>query len=307
MNMEKKSDKKAGPSTKRKATTKSQVPVSRKVSSKRKEKLYTVLLSGIENAPGVKYKVSVVDAKPGQPIAPHSDLGEMKVILKTKSKKAFGDTVIINSKEYGVIKEMYIEKGDTVKKGQSFALVEVFDKDEFPQRSDDYVTAMDSCTDLALVEYPNIFESEYPELLRRAAKLMTAFYLGWCDPFVQPRPKTSAITDYDISCEAETTDPEPYETWTVSRSMFFGGGKTRGLQIWFEDEILMFGGLYEQYCNARYERKSSKDPFRHSNVLRWVFEMERAISEESYFGDRRVQELYRIIEIEKGIEYRTKD
>jgi hypothetical protein len=89
--------------------------------------------------------------------------------------------------------------------------------------------------------------------------------------------------------------------------MFFDGGKARGLQIWFEDETLMFGGLYEQYCNARYERKSAKDPFRHSNVLRWVFEMERAISAESDLGDRRVQELYSIIEIEKGIEYRTSE
>jgi biotin carboxyl carrier protein len=130
--MEKKPEKETGHSAKRKATTKGQVPVSGKVSSKKKEKLYTVLLPGIKNVPGDNYKVSVVDAKVGQPIAPHSDLGEMKVILKPKSKRASVDTVIIKSKEYGMIKEIYLKKGDIVIKGQPFALVELFDKDEFP-------------------------------------------------------------------------------------------------------------------------------------------------------------------------------
>ena len=303
--IEKAKDKASLPSTKRKTTTKRKAPISKGKNSKKKGAIDTVYLPGIENEPSVKFKVSVFDAKPGQPISPSSDLGEMKAIRHPKSKRTYGDTVKIKPEKYGVIKEIYIKKGDVVTEGQPFALIEPFDEREFPQRFDEYVTVADSCSKLYLVEYPKNFESKYPEILRRAAKLMTAFYYDWNDDFwnrfASPRDKKFAITRYDVFCTAEP-DPEPEHTWSSARSMFFGGDRAKGLQIWFEDDVLEFGALDSHYWMARYERRSLKDPFRHSNVLRWVFEMERAISKDSGLGDGRVTELYEIIELEDGIE-----
>jgi biotin carboxyl carrier protein len=295
------------PSTERKAATNSKLPTSKTRKKKRKERLHTLLLAGIEGEPGLKYEVSSIDAQPGQPVGRGSNLGYFSAI---GSKNFFRDSGPIYSEEYGVIKEIYLKVGDIVTAGQPFALIELFNEAEFPRRFDEYVTVADSCSELILVDYPLHFESKYPEILRRVAKLMTAFYYDWCedccDHFASPRDKKFAASGYYVSCCTECDEPEPHETWSVSRLMYFGGDRAQGLENWFDDSVLVFSQLDINYGNARNDSISSKSEHRHSNVLRWVYEMERAISKDSTFGDSRITELYEIIELEEGVEFRSK-
>ncbi|MCP5131551.1 MAG: hypothetical protein H6985_18460 [Pseudomonadales bacterium] len=288
-------------------TSAKQAKEDRKRTVVRKKRFDKVLVPEFSDAPRAKIKVILVDAKPGQPVGRNSELGEVKTQSRAKSVRFRYETV--QAEMFGVIKKIYLKKGDTVTAGQPFALVELFDEEEFGCRSDEYEAALDSNQDIRLVEYPSNLKAESPEILRRAAKLMIGFYNEYYSNEVNSPIEEcveSSLQSYLLNeTNYEHDDWFPEENWEVSRQMFFEGVNTNGIDVWFEDDQLRYDFLEQRFANARYEGASSTEVFRYSNLLRWVYDNERAISDDSDLGDQRVKEIYEIIELEKGVETRT--
>lgn len=274
---------------------------------RRAKRTHKILVPEFKGAPDTKIRVLLVDANPGQPVSEYSYLGAVKSLSRSRS---IVPEATIYAGKCGAIKEIYLEKGDTVSGGEPFALIELFDKSEFKHRSDEYEATLESNDDITLVKYPEILEGSSPEILRRAAKLMIGIYRYWYSDEVSYPPEECVHSPFGVCLLTETNfEPDEFfsdESWDVSRLMSFGGENTSGIDVWFEDDHLRFDFLEERFANARYEGASSKEVFRYSNLLRWVFDNERAISEDSDLGDERVEEIYRVIELEKGVETRIR-